>query len=327
MSLERSPEEGGAALSGVVVHWNDEDGLRRLLDAWPRDGRFPLVVVDNSGGLGADSLPSGVIYDDPEANLGFGGGVERGRRTLEAHGVRWRWLLILNPDAVPEPGALEDLLEVAETWRREDPRLVGVAPTLRDPDGSGQHRWQLQPLPSPGTLIAQVFFLGGERGPKERPLEGAEVEQPAAAVLALHRAALDGRGILFDPGYFPAWFDDVDLARRLKDRGLRLRYTRRAAFAHARGGSVPALGYGRFLFIYYRNLVRYLRLHHGAGWALLARLVLPLSLSLRVLLLPLRKPRRAASRSQAARDLMGVALGALSGWRAPAAWARAGEDR
>ncbi len=125
-----------------------------------------------------------------------------------------------------------------------------------------------------------------------------------------------------DEGFYPAWFEDVDLARRLARAGHRLVYEPAARFVHAGGGSVPELGYGPFLWIYYRNLTRYLGRHHGAGWALAARLTLVLGMKLRLLLLPLRRPRRAATRRIAAAALVDVIRGAASGWRQPARWAR-----
>jgi GT2 family glycosyltransferase len=148
------------------------------------------------------------------------------------------------------------------------------------------------------------------------PPSGAPVEQPAAAALALRKSAVEEIGGL-DAGFWPAWFEDVDLARRLAAAGQRVRYWPAARFRHGLGSTVPRLGYGPFLWIYDRNLVRYLRKHHGAGWALAARVLLVLGILLRLVLLPLRRPQRAASRREAFRGLFLVLAGVLSGWRWP----------
>jgi hypothetical protein len=50
-------------------------------------------------------------------------------------------------------------------------------------------------------------------------------------------------------------------------------------------------------------------------------MLVPVACVLRLLALPLRRPRRARGRLDAARGLLQVAFGALSGWRRPAAWA------
>lgn len=305
-------------LGGVVVHWRDEEGLARLLETWPRG--YPLIVIDNSRTLDTSPAQGGVTVHRPEDNLGFGGGVNRGLDELRRRAPACRFLLILNPDAAPLPGAVE-VLERACLEATADPACAGLAPALLDEDGSRQFRWQLQPLPSAWTLLAHVFFLGGARGPKTEPADGAVCQQPAAAVLALDLERLRDLRPLFDPGFYPAWFDDVDLARRVAERGLSFRYSPTARFHHARGGSVPALGYGRFLWIYYRNLLRYLRKHHGAAPAAVARLLLPVSMGLRLLALPLRAPTRARGRVAAARGLLAVIAGALGDWRWPRAWA------
>lgn len=307
-------------LTGIAVHWGDAAELVALLEAWPEDPRFELVVVDNGPGddlaarLAAAGVraPAGMRQLEPGANLGFAGGVNAGAAVARAPAV-----LLLNPDAVPEPGALEELLAGLDAH----PEVAGLAPRLLGADGETQHRWQLRPLPGAATLLAQALFLPAGAGPRDEPAAGTPVEQPAAAALLLRREALAAVGGL-DAGFHPAWFEDVDLARRLAAAGETLLYWSRAVFRHRLGSSVPRLGYGPFLWIYYRNLVRYLAQHHGAATAAAARAALPLAALGRLLLVPLRRPRRASSRRAAARGLAALALGALTGWRRPRAWAR-----
>ena len=328
---DRRERAGRPALSGVVVHWRDEEGLAALVDAWPRDPRFELVVVDNGAGTGGTGrvadLPAGLEGRvlRPDRNLGFAGGANRG-----ADAAGGEVLLLLNPDAVPLPGALDALLDGFAAH----PEAAGLAPRLEGgledgPEhGAGalpsQHRWQLGRLPSPWRLVLEGLFLPARGGPVKEPPSGTPVEQPAAAALAVRREEWHDVGGM-DPGFYPAWFEDVDLARRLRSDGALLLYWPAARFRHGLGSTVPRLGYGRFLYIYYRNLARYLLKHHGPGWAAAARLVLPVGMLLRLALLPLRRPRRATGSADAARGLLGVLLGALSGWRLPRELAAATE--
>jgi len=280
-------------LSGVVVHWRNEELLARLTAAWPRDPRFELVVVDNGSSGPLEPGPARLVQ--PGRNLGFGGGANAG--AAEARG---EILLILNPDAIPEPGALDRLLEGFAAY----PDAAGLAPKLVGPGGESQAGWQLRRLPSPWRLVLQAFPFASMPEEKEADA-GAPVEQPAAAALALRRETFAG----FDAEFYPAWFEDVDLARRLKDAGLVIRYWPAAVFRHELGSTVPRLGYGPFLQIYYRNLIRYLRKHHGPLWALAARIALIPGVLIRLVLLPLRRPRRARSRREAFRGLIGVLFG------------------
>ena len=300
----------GPRLAAVVVHWRNEAELAALVRAWPEDPRFELVVVDNSASLGDSSPPARVIAVDD--NLGFAGGVNRGVVSTSAP-----WILILNPDARPLDGALEALLEAID----ELPEAAGIVPALQSADGTSQCHWQLRPLPSPYELLAQTLFLAGVHGPDTEPERGTPVEQPAAAALAIRRDVLESVGGL-DEGFYPAWFEDVDLARRLKAAGHRLLFVPEARFEHALGGSVPELGYGPFLWVYYRNLTRYLSRHHGRSWALAARWTLFAGMKLRLLLLPIRCPQRATSRREAAAGLLDVMRGALSRWQRPRSYAR-----
>lgn len=301
MSLA-SPDPSAPLLSGIVVHWRNEPELAGLIVAWPNDPRFELIVVDN-GSVGGISTGRYRLVE-PGRNLGFAGGANAG-----AAAARGEILLLLNPDAHPEPGALDRLLEGFQTL----PDAAGLAPKLLGKNGESQHRWQLRPLPSPGTLLLQTLLIPSGKGPPEEPAAGARVEQPAAAALALRRSAFERVGG-FDAGFFPAWFEDVDLAKRMGTEGMALHYWPAAVFRHGLGSSVPRLGYGPFLSIYYRNLDRYLKKHHGRIWGGVARGTLAVGLLVRLALLPIRRPARASSRGEAARGLLAALRGALFGW-------------
>ena len=299
-----SPPPPKPLLTGVVVHWHNEELLAELAAAWPADPRFELLVVDNGSSA---PFPPGLHVLRPGKNLGFAGGANAGVAAAKG-GI----VLILNPDAVPEAGALDRLLEGFAAW----PDAAGLAPRLVGLDGAPQFAWQLRRLPSPLALVLQAFPGFSGTSMNAEPESGAPVEQPAAAALALRREALAAVGG-FDAAFHPAWFEDVDLARRLRDQGLTLRYWPAARFRHRLGSTVPRLGYGSFLYAYYRNLTLYLARHHGRPWAAAARAALVPGIALRLLLLPLRRPRRAASRREALTGLLGVLAGAISGWTRP----------
>jgi GT2 family glycosyltransferase len=294
-------------LTGVVVHWRNEDLLAELAAAWPRDPRFELLVVDNGSMPPLPPLPAEVRVLAPGKNLGFAGGANAGIAA-----ARGEIVLILNPDVVPDEGALDRLLEGFAAW----PDAAGLAPRLVGPAGEAQAAWQLRKLPTAWQCVLHALPVPGFSGGAPKPPAGAAIEQPAAAALAFRRQALAAAGG-FDAGFHPAWFEDVDLAKRFQRAGLVLRYWPAARFRHRLGSTVPRLGYGPFLFIYYRNLTRYLAKHHGPVWALVARAALIPGIAARLAALPFRRPRRAASRREALAGLLGVLAGALSGWTRP----------
>jgi N-acetylglucosaminyl-diphospho-decaprenol L-rhamnosyltransferase len=292
-------------LAGIVVAWRARSDVEALAAAWPNDPRFELVVVDQSGDV--DAVANGRVVR-PGRNLGFAGGANFGARAASA-GL----LLFLNPDVRPEPGALAAL---ADGFARY-PAAAGLVPRLVGFDGAPQLAWQLRRLPSALSLLAHAFFVAPEAGRPGRarePEEGTPIEQPAAAALALRRDRFEAAGG-FDEAVVPAWFEDVDLARRLRDRRCDLLYLPSATFRHRLGSTVSELGYGAFLAAYDRNLLRYLAKHHGAGWATLFRALACAGALLRAALVPVWKPKRSASRREALADLVRVARGALDGWR------------
>lgn len=288
-------------LAAIVVSWRAAADVAELASAWPRDGRFELVVVDQTGDLGEIA---GARVLRPGENLGFAGGSNLGAKSTAAP-----ILLFLNPDTRPEAGALDAIARAFERW----PQAAGVVPRLVGFDGAAQTTWQLRRLPSPAALLAQAFFFTPGRFAGE-PAEGSTIEQPAAAALALRRELFESVGG-FDDRFFPAWFEDVDLARRLADAGHRLFYLPRAVIQHRQGSSVASLGYGSFLQAYDRNLLRYLDKHHGHLWSVAFRWAAAVGAIVRLLALPLRRPARAASRAEAAAALLAVAFGAATGWR------------
>jgi len=294
-------------LTTVVVAWRSGRDTAELAERIPTDPRFELVVVDN-GGEEQLAPRRGLTLLRPGRNLGFAAGSNAGARA-----GRGDLLLFLNPDARPEGDPFSALLAGFDAH----PEAAGLVPRLIGEDGGAQGEWQLRPLPGPLALVAHAFFWNPTRGPRREPAAGRPIAQPAAAALALRRADFEAIGG-FDEGYWPAWFEDVDLARRLADRRRPLLYHPDARFRHRVGSSLPALGYGGFLVAYDRNLRRYLARHHGAAWAALFTALVPLGALARLAALPFAKPRRAASRRAAARALVEVARQGLRGFPMPA---------
>ena len=289
-------------LCGIVVNWFDEGRLADLVEAWPADDDLELLIVDNGS---TQALPAKARTLDGGRNLGFAGAINLGLRNTQAPLV-----LVMNSDVCPRPGALASLIQGFERWSD----AAALAPRLVSTDGSSQFRWQLRSLPSVSTLLLQALLLPATGQGRTELSPGQPVEQPAAAALALRRQVLIELGG-FDESFFPAWFEDVDLAKRMQDSEHRIRYYPEAEFTHHLGSSMPRLGYDRFLPIYYSNLCRYLAKHHGKLWGRVARFLLVPASLLRLALLPIRSPKRATTRREAALGLWRLTVSAVFGWR------------
>jgi hypothetical protein len=168
----------------------------------------PRVVVVENGPGPAPALPPGVEMIRLSENRGYAAGMNAGVARLRSAGCD-RFLL-LNNDAVLEPGCLRRLAEGLE-----DPGLAALGPVvLRREDGRVESRgarfdpqWGRQRLSGHGEW------------PERR--EGiADVEVVSGAVWMLSRAAFERVGPLEESYFFS--FEEVDWCLRARGAGLRV---------------------------------------------------------------------------------------------------------
>jgi GT2 family glycosyltransferase len=199
-----------AAVQVIVVAWNSGVHLQRCLDALAAQTftDWEAVVWDNASTDGAvDRLrppPNTEIVRSPD-NLGF---AAANNRAAERSGSRW--IALLNPDAFPEPDWLERLVATGERWNAES--VASLQLDDADPailDGAGDN-----------MSIFGIGWRGGYGYPRATaPTEEAEVFSACGAAALYRRDAWAPLGG-FDERFF-AYFEDVDLGFRLRNRGGR----------------------------------------------------------------------------------------------------------
>jgi len=230
----------------VIVSYNPGQQLERCLSALREQTHAPhtAVVVDNGSSDGCLASVVGTMgrleVMALGANLGFAAASNRGiDRARDCE-----WIALLNPDAFPEPGWLEALLRQA----REHPGVAMLASRqlmAADParlDGAGDvyavsglawRRLHGQPAAGAAAAVEEVF-------------------SPCAAAALYRRDALVDAGGL-DESFF-CYFEDVDLAFRMRLRGHRCLYVPEAVVHHV--GSAVAGRHSAFsLYHGHRNLV------------------------------------------------------------------------
>lgn len=243
----------GAAQSGetplkvavIIVNFNSGALLRRCLAAVRRQRRVPdrVIVVDNASTDGslesAEAEWPGLVVRRLDDNVGFAAANNRG---LE-HCTDCHWAALLNPDAFPEPGWLEALLEAAA----DRPDAGSFASCLiMDEDNS-----RLDGIGDAYHVSGLVWRIGHGR---PRPSEQVRREVFAAcAAAAMYRVEplRDIGG--FDESYF-CYNEDVDVGFRLRLRGLRCWYVPEAVVHHV-GSAVTGRHSDFSLFHGHRNLV------------------------------------------------------------------------
>jgi GT2 family glycosyltransferase len=253
---------GAGRLVAVLVTHDRPAHLARSLDALlssPPRHLAAVLVVDNASGLPTKAVLAGI--DDPrlmvrrlDENLGGAGGFEAGLRDA-AQTLSPDWLLVLDDDAWPDPGALAAFHALDLTgWD-------AVAAAVRHPDGAlcEMNRPILDPFRSPRLLLRTLAGGGREAfhltardydGTSLRAVDGASFVGLflSADVVARHGYP-DGRLFLYA--------DDALYTQAMTKAGYRLAFAPQVRFTHdsqTYSRSDPRMRPLWKVYYYHRNL-------------------------------------------------------------------------
>ncbi|MET0672184.1 MAG: glycosyltransferase family 2 protein [Microbacterium pygmaeum] len=220
-------------IAAVIVTFNSEAHIAGMLDSIPAamgDLSWSVVVVDN----GSTDRTIEVLESRADCtvvrsgNDGYAAGMNRAVR----HSPEASAILILNPDAVLDPGSVPTMLAVL---RR--PGTAVVAPRVREADGS------LSPTLRRGPTMGRVgglsftgwaVFTERIEDPSAYETEH-EVEWAVGAILLVDSARYVALGGM-DESYF-LYSEETDFSLRAKDAGWSTVYTPAAGAMHIGGGS------------------------------------------------------------------------------------------
>jgi O-antigen biosynthesis protein len=248
----------GAALPSAtiaVVNFNTPDDVPGCLDAllaldYPS---VEIVVVDNSGAEGGRPVALGDRYPrarvlTPGTNLGFAGGANLAWQSSAA-GL----LGVVNPDVRVRPDWLTALARGLREHVGQRAAIAGGK--LLYPDGRVQHAGGAFQFPA-GTAA----HIG--RGEPDSPAFGQDREMAyvTGAALVITRAAAVRLGY-FDAGFWPVYFEDVDLCARAWEAGYSVWYIPAAVATHTESASLAHGGASYFRY-YQRNRLRYVLRHY-----------------------------------------------------------------
>lgn len=267
-------------VSIVIVSFNTRDLLRKCLESLYQrtaDITKEIFVVDNCSGDGSADMVTGEFPEvrliRSETNLGFAAANNKAFPLATG-----RYVVLLNSDAFLHPGALQHAIQYMDA----DAGIGLGGARLVGPDGSRQPSARMFP-----SLLNEFLTLSGlaARYPQSRffgrfdrtwanPDEPADVDWVPGAFSIIPRMALVQVGY-FDEDFF-LYYEEVDLCRRLKRAGFRIRYWPDVRVTHLGGESsktVEGLAFsksGSQLTLWQlRSSLLFYRKHHGlTAWTL-----------------------------------------------------------
>jgi GT2 family glycosyltransferase len=277
-------------VSAVVPTLGRTPLLVPCLEALRREGGKGIEIVLVDQGETAVEIPPGLADQvlRPVRNLGFAAGTNLGIGA--AAGV---WIATVNDDAIVEPGWLAGLVAALEAdpgaAAAQGANLQLAAPDLADGCGLGWNRWW------------QAVQIGHGRmaPPAAGPVREVFGVSATAAVFrrSALRAAAPG-GEVFD-SRLGSYYEDVDLAGRLRAAGFRALLVPAVRARHAGSATGQTLSRERWRLIYGNRYLAAARLLGKAFWPRLPRMMARDAIDL----------VRAVLRGEGA-----LAAGILSGW-------------
>jgi N-acetylglucosaminyl-diphospho-decaprenol L-rhamnosyltransferase len=228
-------------LSISVASYRTPAALRQCLSALESERsqlQIEITVIDNASGDGSADMVATqfpwVRLVRNARNVGFG--AAHNQALLHAHG---RYMLVLNSDASPRPGALRALVDYLDA----EPGVAVAGPKLVYPDGSVQpsrrrfptlatlflESTQLQRF-SPNNAVLRRYYVADRSDD-----EPQEVDWLVGACLCIRALAVEQVG-LFDERFF-MYSEELDLCRRFRAAGWQVAYEPRAEVVHLEGAS------------------------------------------------------------------------------------------
>jgi N-acetylglucosaminyl-diphospho-decaprenol L-rhamnosyltransferase len=244
-------------VSAVVISHGHADELVASLPALAPQVDELLLIANIPGSVPRE-LPSSVRVLANDAPLSFAANANLG-----AARTQHELVLVANPDAIPEPGAVAILRD----FLAAHPRAGAAGPKMVYSDGTWQasrrsfptvgatliRRTPLRLLFPPLRWQRRHYLLG------EQPDEPTPADTMLGAFILLRRALLDEIGG-WDPG-FRMYCEDIDLNYRAAKAGWERWYVPAAVVRHEYAAVIDKRFLTRHTLWHARAMLRFLRKH------------------------------------------------------------------
>ena len=198
--------------------------MQALVDSIKEVIEVEILIVDNASTdetfAELESLKdSRIKLLRSEKNLGFTGGINFGLRYILENMSHIKYFFLFNPDALSSPNLIENLFKILES----DKNIAAASPQILFPDGKLWYSGATL-----NTSKGRVY-----NNPKTSDKKGAmyydvDVFSGCAVLFDLEKVIKVG---MFNEDLF-MYYDEADLAIRLKEQGYRIVYTPELRIVH-----------------------------------------------------------------------------------------------
>jgi hypothetical protein len=236
-------------VSIVIASYNTREVTLKCLRAIASDASLPvteIIVIDNASKDGpAEAIKNEfpkVIFIQNTTNRGLAAADNQG---LEK--AKGKYLVLLNSDAFVQMGSIRKLAN----FLTENKDTGVVVPRLLNQDGSVQPSC----FPEIGVISTFKAYWLGQRNLVEKYYPRSN--SPSAIKAAVSATMMIRRNLIIELGgmdeQFFLYFDDLDLCRRVRQKGKKIFYLPSASVTHLHGTSGksnPDFGYLRETILY-----------------------------------------------------------------------------
>jgi len=242
-------------VSAVVVSHGHATELARSLPALVDQVDETLVVANLPHSI--DEVPPGVRVLENSRPLTFAANVNLGIAATSGE-----YVLVSNPDAIAQAGAVAALVEHADAH----PRCGIAGPQVLWPDGSWQPSRRRFPTVR-GTIVRRTPLrkLHGAYAQRDHYLLDERPSEPVEADWLLGAFMLMRRTMLGDIGGWDAGFrhycEDIDVAYRAMQAGWERWYVPEAVVVHDYAAVIDRSFLSRHTLWHMRGMARFIRKH------------------------------------------------------------------
>jgi GT2 family glycosyltransferase len=260
------------------------DCLNSLQDPTNSSLGIEIIVVDDASSDGSADMvekefPTVTLIRNIH-NAGFASANNQAIRASAGDNI-----VLLNNDTVLQPGAIKALHDALSS----DPAIAIAGGHLLNADGSTQLSYYKIDLPTPGSLVRELFlidrwwpgnpWLRRSGAAAFNPQKFQTAGQVPGAFMAVRRDFLRQTGLLDERFYY--WYEDVELCHRAWKTGWKVVYVPEAKVAHLGGATFDTVLLSRKSQWRYMSMTKYVALSFSPLQAAVTNAAIILSLLLR----------------------------------------------